>query len=111
MNVFTNVPDSFFDAFTDSVKAIVKICVDGALTGKARPDLEGRPVDYQPPGAKYSRVVTESVTRLGPANDRTPERSRRPHSKSLAACGATRRGSPPSSVHALVGENGVGRAR
>src|SRR5205085_11378605 len=37
-NVFTNVPDSFFDAFTDSgTNAIVKICVQGALTGKACP--------------------------------------------------------------------------
>src|SRR5262249_60082519 len=35
-NVFTNVPDSFFDAFTDSgPNAIVKICVAGARTGQA----------------------------------------------------------------------------
>src|SRR5690242_8927845 len=40
VNVFTNVPDSFFDAFTDSgPKAIVKMCVKGALTGNACPGV------------------------------------------------------------------------
>src|SRR5690349_11427617 len=37
-NVFTTLPDSFFDAFTDSgPNAIVKICVQGALKGTACP--------------------------------------------------------------------------
>jgi ribose transport system substrate-binding protein len=55
VNVFTNVPDSFFDAFTDSgPNAIVKICVQGALTGKPCPGTlkVNVPWDYQPPGAK-----------------------------------------------------------
>ena len=54
VNVFTNVPDSFFDAFTDSgPKAIVKICVKGALTGKACPGTltVNVPWDYHPAGA------------------------------------------------------------
>jgi ribose transport system substrate-binding protein len=55
VNVFTNVPDSFFDAFTDSgPKAIVKICVQGALTGKACPGSlkVNVPWTYHPAGAK-----------------------------------------------------------
>jgi ribose transport system substrate-binding protein len=55
VNVFTNVPDSFFDAFTDSgAKAIVKICVQGALTGKACPGSlkVNVPWTYHPAGAK-----------------------------------------------------------
>jgi ribose transport system substrate-binding protein len=55
VNVFTNVPDSFFDAFTDSgPKAIVKMCVQGALTGKACPGalVVRVPWDYHPADAK-----------------------------------------------------------
>jgi ribose transport system substrate-binding protein len=54
-NVFANVPDSFFDAFTDSgPNAIVKICVQGALTGKACPGTlkVNVPWDYHPTGAQ-----------------------------------------------------------
>jgi ribose transport system substrate-binding protein len=54
-NVFSNVPDSFFDAFTDSgPNAIVKVCVQAALTGKACPGTMkvNVPWTYQPPGAK-----------------------------------------------------------
>jgi ribose transport system substrate-binding protein len=54
-NVFTNVPDSFFDAFTDSgPNAIVQICVKGALTGKPCPGkLTVRvPWTYHPAGAR-----------------------------------------------------------
>ena len=53
--VFTNVPDSFFDAFTDAgPKAIVKVCSQAALTGKPCPGtLKVRvPWDYHPAGAK-----------------------------------------------------------
>ena len=55
VNVFTNVPDSFFDAFTDSgPKAIVKICVQGALTGKPCPGTlkVNVPWTYHPVGAQ-----------------------------------------------------------
>jgi ribose transport system substrate-binding protein len=53
--VFTNLPDSFFDAFTDSgPNAIVKICVQAALTGKPCPGtLTVRvPWTYHPAGAR-----------------------------------------------------------
>jgi ribose transport system substrate-binding protein len=53
--VFTNVPDSFFDAFTDSgPKAIVKVCSQAALSGKACPGSlkVNVPWDYHPAGAR-----------------------------------------------------------
>jgi ribose transport system substrate-binding protein len=53
--VFTNLPDSFFDAFTDSgPKAIVKICSQAALSGKACPGTLkiNVPWDYHPAGAR-----------------------------------------------------------
>jgi ribose transport system substrate-binding protein len=53
--VFTNLPDSFFDAFTDSgPKAIVKICVGAALTGKPCPGTlkVNVPWTYKPAGAQ-----------------------------------------------------------
>jgi ribose transport system substrate-binding protein len=53
--VFTNLPDSFFDAFTDSgPKAIVKICVQAALTGKpcAGTLKVNVPWTYHPAGAR-----------------------------------------------------------
>ena len=53
-NVFTDVPDSFFDAFTDSgPKALVKICLQGALKGVGCPGTMkvNVPWDYKlPPG-------------------------------------------------------------
>jgi ribose transport system substrate-binding protein len=55
VNVFTNLPDSFFDAFTDSgPNAIVKICVQGALTGAACPGTMkvNVPWTYHPAGAR-----------------------------------------------------------
>ncbi len=55
VNVFTNVPDSFFDAFTDSgPHAIVKVCVQAALTGKACPGTMkvNVPWTYHPAGAR-----------------------------------------------------------
>src|SRR6185312_11352496 len=50
-----NVPDSFFDAFTDSGKnAIVKVCVKAALTGAACPGAMKVtvPWTYHPAGAR-----------------------------------------------------------
>jgi ribose transport system substrate-binding protein len=55
VNVFTNVPDSFFDAFTDSgAHAIVKVCVKAALTGAACPGTMkiNVPWTYHPAGAR-----------------------------------------------------------
>jgi len=55
VNVFSNVPDSFFDAFTDSGKnAIVKVCVKAALTGAACPGAMKVtvPWTYHPAGAR-----------------------------------------------------------
>lgn len=54
-NVFTNVADSFFDAFTDSgPHAIVKICEQAALTGAACPGTMkvNVPWTYHPAGAQ-----------------------------------------------------------
>jgi ribose transport system substrate-binding protein len=54
-NVFTTLPDSFFDAFTDSgPNAIVKICVQGALKGTACPGTMTVkvPWTYHPAGAR-----------------------------------------------------------
>ena len=120
VNVFTNVPDSFFDAFTDSgPKAIVKICVQGALTGKACPGTltVDRPVGLSPGRARSrSRLVTESVakTRPGDRNAGRLERSRRSGiSKSFGGVRALHDASFAADfgeVHALVGENGAGKS-
>ena len=56
-NVFTNVPDSFFDAFTDSgAKAMAVICLKGALTGAGCPGTMkvNVPWNYKlPPGVTH----------------------------------------------------------
>ena len=106
VNVFTNVPDSFFDAFTDSgPNAIVKICVQGALTGKAVPrDADGQrcPGTTNRParsGRRRDRVAAQTRPRQRRAG--RLERSRRSGISQVVrrrACAARTRRSPPTSA-------------
>ena len=103
--VFPDLPDSFFDDFTDSGRnAVVKLCSGAALDGKpCSGHARGRP----------AQGMIESPQRIG-GRSAAPAVEGQPAGRSRsAACARSIEasfGAAAGEVHALVGENGAGKS-